>query len=314
MELMRIQQPSILSAQVITMPKSEGVNMLIPRRGFLKGLGLATCTGLALTPCFASAMPLADGPAKDIKIFSNKRILAVSERYDVIFESFGRVAIMVDSLGLETLLVRPSSNPLALETMPNYVAATQVLNDTLILLDRSHRQLDFFRQGQFLKSIDLSRFTQSPIQLQSDEELLWVVDSASHAAISIDYNGQITTRLGELGLAQGRLNSPVDIAIDNDGFAHILEMGNSRISVWSKQGKWIGSYGENLLTAGSRKLVLNDHVNQTLVIDSWQQALLSLDPMGKHDVVMSFNGLIPQHFSGLSYLSTATGKGLYLAA
>lgn len=288
--------------------------MLIQRRGFLKGLGLATCAGLSLKPCFASIMPLPKGQSQDVKIFSDKRILAISERYDVIFESFGRTAIIVDFLGQQTTVARPSSNPLAPESMPHYVAAAQILDDTIVILDRSHRQLDFFKQGRFQKSIDLSSYTQNPSQLQQHGESLWIVDSASHTAISLDYNGRVLTQLGQPGTALGQLNAPIDIAIDNSGLTHILEMGNSRISVWDKQGKWQGVYGEKLLTPGSRKLVLNDHANQTLVIDSWQQTLFSLDPMGKHDIALPFNGIIPERFSGLSCLSTAPGKGLYLAA
>lgn len=288
--------------------------MLIQRRGFLKGLGLATCAGLAIPPCFASTLPLSKGQAQDVKIFSNQRILAISELYDVIFESFGRTAIMIDSLGQNTQLVRPSISLLAPDTMPHYVAATQILDDTLVLLDRSHRQLDFFQQGKFQKSIDLSRYTQNPSQLQHHNESLWVVDSATHSAILFDYNGHILTKIEQPGTQSGQLNSPIDIAIDHTGLTHILEVGNSRISVWNKQGKWQGSYGEKLLTLGSRGLVLNDHANQTLVIDSWQQTLLSLDPIGKNNIKLPINGVISQHFAGLTCLSTAPGKGLYLAA
>lgn len=288
--------------------------MLIQRRGFLKGLGLATCAGLAIPPCFASTLPITKGRTQDVKIFSNQRIMAISERYDVTFESFGRTAVMVDVLGQKTTLIRPNINSLSPVTMPHYVAATQILDDTLVLLDRSHRQLDFFQQGKFQKSIDLSRHTQNPSQLQHDDESLWVVDSATHSAILFDINGRILTKIEQPGTQLGQLNSPIDIAIDHDGLTHILEAGNSRISVWNKQGKWQGSYGEKLLTPGSRGLVLNDHANQTLVIDSWQKTLLSLDPIGKNNIELPFNGVIPQRFSGLTCLSTASGKGLYLSA
>lgn len=288
--------------------------MQIERRGFLKSLGLATCAGLSLKPCFASMMPFPQGQSQGVKIFSDKRILAISERYDVIFESYGRTAIMVDLLGKKTALVRPGINLQQPQTMPHYVAAVQILGDTMVLLDRSHRQLDFFTQGQFKQSIDLSSCTQNPSQLKQDGESLWVVDSAMHSAILFDFNGRILAKIDQSGTQLGQLNAPVDIAVDQSGLAHILEMGNSRISVWSKQGKWQGSYGENLLTPGSRGLVLNDHANQTLVIDSWDQTLLSLDPTGKYDIALPFNRMIPERFSGLSCLSTAPGKGLYLAA
>lgn len=296
------------------MHKVKGVNMLIQRRGFLKGLGLATCAGLSLEPCFASMVSLPKGQSKDVKFFSDKRILALSERYDIILDSFGSTAELIDILGQKASLKRPNINPLAPATMPHYVSATHVFDDSIVLLDKSHRQLDFFQHGNFQKSIDLSSYTQNPSQIYQDGESLWIIDSATHSAISMDINGRIISQFGQLGTESGRLNAPIDIAVDQDGLTHILEMGNQRISVWSKQGKWQGSYGEKSLTAGSRKLVLNDHANQTLVIDSWKQTLLSLDPMGKHDIALPFDGLTPERFTSLTYLSTAPGKSLYLSA
>lgn len=257
---------------------------------------------------------LPKGQSQDVKFFSDKRILALSERYDIMLGSFGSTAVMVDILGQETSLIRPSVNPLAPATLPQYVSAVHTLDDSIILLDKSHRQLDFFQRGSFLKSVDLSSYTQNPSQVHQDGESLWIIDSAAHTAFALDFEGQVITQFGQLGTESGRLNAPIDIAVDESGLAHILEMGNQRISVWSKQGKWQGSYGEKSLTAGSRKLVLNDHDNQTLVIDSWQQTLLSLDPTGKHDVALPFNSQVPERFTSLTCLSTASGKGLYLSA
>jgi hypothetical protein len=51
------------------------------------------------------------------------------------------------------------------KNIPQYVAVAHILDDTIVILDRSHRQLDFFKQGHSPKIIDLSSYTQNPSQL-----------------------------------------------------------------------------------------------------------------------------------------------------
>jgi sugar lactone lactonase YvrE len=76
---------------------------------------------------------------------------------------------------------------------------------------------------------------------------LYVVGTSSNKAIKYDKNGEIkaTFGTGTSGSADGQLNAPVGVAVDNRGYVYISDAGNDRIQKFKDDGTYITKWGES---------------------------------------------------------------------
>ncbi len=73
---------------------------------------------------------------------------------------------------------------------------------------------------------------------------LLVVDTEGHQVIRMAPGGAVLDRFGGRGSAEGRLNYPTNIAVDNLGRIYVSDTMNFRVQVFDDAGVYMGSFGE----------------------------------------------------------------------
>lgn len=119
----------------------------------------------------------------------------------------------------------------------------------------NHRIQVMSRSGQFLRSFgslgtDNGTFRR-PMGVTVDDvrNRIYVADSRNHRVQVFDLgdHSYITTIGKGQGFEQGELENPMSIAINSKGEVVISDHGNRRIQVFSEDGEFLRSFGEELL-------------------------------------------------------------------
>jgi len=69
-----------------------------------------------------------------------------------------------------------------------------------------------------------------------------VLDVGNVCFYVFSYDGTFVRKIGRRGQGPGELLNPLYFDLDSDGNLYVYEMGNSRISIFSKEGKFISSF------------------------------------------------------------------------
>ena len=83
-----------------------------------------------------------------------------------------------------------------------------------------------------------------------------------------DKNGNYLLAIARKGQGPGELAMPMDMKLDCNGNLNVLELGNRRISVFSPEGKYLGS-NKIAIRIGSAKFAI-DNLN-SIYISSWDE-------------------------------------------
>ncbi len=73
----------------------------------------------------------------------------------------------------------------------------------------------------------------------------YVLKENDHSIVVYDSRMRFKHRIGSIGQGPGELRSPLDFAIDDSGFLYVADTLNSRIQIFSKEGKFIRSIDIN---------------------------------------------------------------------
>jgi DNA-binding beta-propeller fold protein YncE len=84
-----------------------------------------------------------------------------------------------------------------------------------------------------------------PVGLAVNDALqrLYVVDRAGHRVIVFGLDGRQLFAFGGRGTDDGKLNLPLDIAIDGQGQVYVLDSGNFRVQIFSADGAFQTKFG-----------------------------------------------------------------------
>jgi len=122
-------------------------------------------------------------------------------------------------------------------------------DDRVFVFHRGKRPiLVFDRDGKFLRSWGDGLFD-TPHGLRVDPaNNVWTTDSSNHQVMKFDSEGKLLLTLGkknEPGDGPDRFDKPTDIAVAPSGEFYVSDgYGNSRIMMFSKEGKFLKQWGK----------------------------------------------------------------------
>jgi DNA-binding beta-propeller fold protein YncE len=107
--------------------------------------------------------------------------------------------------------------------------------------------LVFDKAGKFLRSWNGDFNTPHGLRIDTDGNV-WVADMENHLVQKFSPEGKLLLSLGQKdkpGLAADKFNRPADVAVGPDGEIYVADgYGNSRIAQFSKDGKFVKSWGK----------------------------------------------------------------------
>lgn len=127
---------------------------------------------------------------------------------------------------------------------------------------------------------------------------LYVSETEGHEVVAFDRSGVERLRFGGRGNAPGTFNFPTDLWID-DGRLYVTDALNSRIQVFSLEGRLITSFGHAGDTAGSfakPKGVATDSEGHIYVCDALFDAVQIFSPDGRLLLAFGESGGGPGQF------------------
>jgi DNA-binding beta-propeller fold protein YncE len=102
----------------------------------------------------------------------------------------------------------------------------------------------FDREGKYLREIGTPQTLVRPAGIALSEERLYVVDTHGHQVLTFSKNtGELLSRFGRNGSAQGEFNYPTNIFI-KDGLLYIMDSMNFRVQIFGKDGNFISTFGK----------------------------------------------------------------------
>ena len=108
----------------------------------------------------------------------------------------------------------------------------------------NHRVQVFTRDGDYQYQFGLTtqdRFY--PVDVIARDGLFYVSDYANHVIHVFDKKGNVPTRIstiGGYGNADGQLNQPCGLAVDNDHHLLVCDKGNNRVQKFTLDGRLVG--------------------------------------------------------------------------
>jgi sugar lactone lactonase YvrE len=102
---------------------------------------------------------------------------------------------------------------------------------------------------------ELGQFLRPQKMAIDKDDLIWVTDACNHRVQVFDARGsraRLVRHWGVHGKAPGQLSYPYDILLDPaavacrpDGCVYLCEFGNHRVQKFSREGEFLGLWGEN---------------------------------------------------------------------
>ncbi|XP_031551756.1 RING finger protein nhl-1-like [Actinia tenebrosa] len=116
----------------------------------------------------------------------------------------------------------------------------------IIVCDRDNRRVQVFtRDGDYQYQVGLAtqdRFTFTDVIIHHG--LFYVSDINNHVIHVFEKKGNVPTRISTIGGeggADGQLNGPWGLAIDNDHHLLVCDFGNNRVQKFTLDGRFVGS-------------------------------------------------------------------------
>jgi len=168
--------------------------------------------------------------------------------------------------------------------------------ERLYVFNRGHHPLlAFDRDGQLLDEIGEGLF-ETPHGLRVDVQgNIWTTDTGNHLVLKFSPEGEVLMVLGKRDTASAGwldrdynhvfLNRPSDVAFDHEGNIYVADGGNFRVVVFSAEGDFIRTFGEQGNEAGQFNFphsILIDNNARLLVGDRENQRIQVFDLDGNY--------------------------------
>lgn len=121
-----------------------------------------------------------------------------------------------------------------------------------------------------------------PYGLTTHDKKIYIADIGASQIVVVDFvNKTMENLIDEQG--SGRLQKPIDVAVDEDGYVYVADNGRKDIAVYSPKGKYLKSFGqglENSAMVGVRLykkflLALDNRLGKIFIMDRKTGELLS---------------------------------------
>ena len=126
--------------------------------------------------------------------------------------------------------------------------ALDEVEQVIYIADMSNRRIQMFSfQAEFIRKFGENVF-KKPFGITLTEYHILVTDTSLHSLLRFNKKTlQLTDRVGGKGSEEGKLDSPYGVAVDTNGDVYIVDSGNSRVSIFSKQLQFLSCIGQGKL-------------------------------------------------------------------
>ncbi len=171
---------------------------------------------------------------------------------------------------------------------PLYIAVSP--KGDIYVTDRSTATIQIYSStgkyiSRFTPKTDQPDFSWSPLSVAFDKKGLMYVGDATkdrHRILVFDTNGQLKLQFGKEGTGNGEFEFINGLAIRNNGDIYVADSNNSRVQVFTKDGKFkaiIGKGGKNVL--GHPVALGFDDKGQLNISDTFGHSVMVYDGAGK---------------------------------
>ncbi len=94
------------------------------------------------------------------------------------------------------------------------------------------------------------RFYDGDYRIDTAYGTIFILDVGRNKVLKFDSNGNYLSQFASYGSGPGQVDSPGDIAADNDGYLYIADSGNNRVVKFDQDGNFILSFGREGLDSG----------------------------------------------------------------
>ncbi|MDI6751285.1 MAG: CARDB domain-containing protein [bacterium] len=138
---------------------------------------------------------------------------------------------------------------------------------------------------------DLDWSFSSPYGLAVSEGEVYVADTGNNRIQKFDKGGRLILEFGKFGEANGKFNSPYDVAVDKNGDIYVADTWNNRIQRFSRNGSFILSWGRLGDSAGNFKFPHSLAINEegVWVADTGNRRVQKFTKEG--EFILKFGGL-----------------------
>ncbi len=171
-----------------------------------------------------------------------QRVLAANLQQPVGVAFSAEKMIFVDSAGLhfENSIIETESAALSIFAYKNEIWSANPIKRELSRFDNS---------GKLTKKIDVSQTAESknspePVAIAVYEDVIYWADRANHRICRFDLvKNSALPCFGKRGEMDGEFQYPYQIAFDRDGYLYVVDIMNSRIQQFDKNGRFFSTIG-----------------------------------------------------------------------
>ncbi|MBL4702869.1 MAG: 6-bladed beta-propeller [Phycisphaeraceae bacterium] len=175
----------------------------------------------------------------------------------------------------------------------------------------------FDDQGKFLRTIGKNiLFRPCGLTIHPNTRQLLVADAALHQILVFTPNGQLMTKIGKRGNANGEFNFPTDVAIGKQGQIYVCDTLNFRIQIFNPDFTFknvFGSKGDMPGTFSQPKSIATDSEGHLYVLDAHFEAIQIFDD--QNHILLSFGqeGRGPGEFWLPTHISIDANNRIWIA-
>ena len=182
-----------------------------------------------------------------------------------------RVDKCVHLLTKEGALVRSIGKGVLSDDLPG--VAFDLKGNVLVADWLNNKVVKLSQDGRLLQTLDNeSNGLSNPRGVYvSPEGLIYICDHHHHCVTVHDEDGKFLFAFGTKGSGPGRFDSPRDVAFGSDDHVYVSDVGNGRVSVWSKEGTFERYFSRKYVPAciaatSDNHLLITSFVSHTVMV------------------------------------------------
>jgi eukaryotic-like serine/threonine-protein kinase len=238
-----------LAGSVYAIGGSDGP--LIPALSEARGANATPPTGDIPVEFDIDAVALHPVEASDLPFMMPQGITTDSDGNFYIADGIRNEVIVLNADGTLVSTIGDDSGPGALDVPTT--AVVDATGNVYVASESADRIQKFGPDGTFLDAWpvvgnDPERvFGGAAVSAVDNQDRLWVTDWENHRVRVFDLNGEGLFEFGGFGAGPGQLRFPLTVSFDGHGSVYVPEYLGARVSVFSEEGEFQFSFGEDRL-------------------------------------------------------------------
>ena len=127
-------------------------------------------------------------------------------------------------------------------------------NANIYVTDFGVEQIKVFdKNGTFLRNWDVKEGVVRPgiVGIAWGNNSVYITDKENHRILRYSPEGTLLSEWGQEGVANGELDYPSGIAVDESGKVHVVDVNNQRIQIFDTEGNYLDSFASGIISEDS---------------------------------------------------------------